>query len=214
VHRFLGLYGLTGVTAWGGIHGVLKPREDETIFINAAAGAVGSVAVQLAKAAGARVIACAGTADKCAWLRDTLGADAAIDYRAEHVADALSRLAPDGLAMAFDNVGGRQLEIVLDAMAPRGRIALCGAIAQYDGENYRAGPANLFAAIEKHVSLTGFNAGFYFDRAPEIIAHFAELEAAGNLLVEETVVEGLEQMPRGFADLMRGGNRGKMLVKL
>jgi hypothetical protein len=214
IHRFLGLYGLTGVTAWGGIQGVLKPREDETIFINAAAGAVGSVAVQLAKAAGARVIACAGTADKCAWLTERLGADAAIDYRAEHVADALSRLAPDGLAMAFDNVGGRQLEIVLDAMAPRGRIALCGAIAQYDGENYRAGPANLFAAIEKHVSLTGFNAGFYFDRAPEIIAHFAELEAAGNLLVEETVVEGLEQMPRGFADLMRGGNRGKMLVKL
>ncbi|QIQ87051.1 NADP-dependent oxidoreductase [Erythrobacter sp.] len=213
VQRHLGLYGLTGITAWGGVRGVLDPQPGETVFVNAAAGAVGSVAVQLAKAAGARVIASAGSAEKGAWLTGALGADQFIDYREEDVAARLAEIAPSGLDAAFDNVGGNQLEILLDAMAPRGRIALCGAIARYDGA-YRAGPANLFAAIEKHVSLTGFNAGFYFDRAGEIISEFAALERAGKLVVAETVAHGLDAMPGAFIDLLAGRSRGKMLVKL
>ncbi len=220
IQRSLGLYGLTGITAWGGIHGVLKPQPGETLFVGAAAGAVGSVAVQLAKRAGARVIACAGSDEKCAWITCTLGADHAINYRRENLGARLDALAPDGLAAAFDNVGGEQLEILIDAMAPHGRIALCGAIALYDGANYRAGPRNLFAAIEKHVSLTGFNAGFYFGEAPRIIADLAaaeaeaEAEAEGALIHEETIVNGLEAMPQGFIDLLAGASRGKMLVRI
>lgn len=213
VQRYLGLYGLTGVTAWGGIYGVLKPQPGETLFVNAAAGAVGSIAVQLARRAGARVIGCAGSAEKCAWVK-SLGAQEVIDYRREDLRARLEELAPEGLAAAFDNVGGAQLEVLIDAMAPQGRIALCGAIALYDSANYRAGPANLFAAIEKHVTLTGFNAGFYFARAGEIIADLAAAEAQGALINEETVVEGLEAMPQGFIALLAGDSRGKMLVRL
>ena len=214
VQRFLGLYGLTGITAWGGVHGVLRPQPGETFFVNAAAGAVGSVALQLAHAAGARVIASAGSKEKGAWLTDRLGADDFVNYREEDLAARLAQLAPDGIDAAFDNVGGRQLEILIDSMAPRGRIALCGAIDRYGEADYRAGPANLFAAIEKHVSLTGFNAGFYFEQAGQIIAEFAELERAGKLVVEETIAEGLEAMPGAFIDMMAGRSRGKMLVRL
>jgi NADPH-dependent curcumin reductase CurA len=214
IQRFLGLYGLTGVTAGGGVHGVLKPQPGETLFVSAAAGAVGSVAVQLAKRAGAHVIACAGSDAKCAWAIGTLGADHAINYRREDLSARLAELAPGGLAAAFDNVGGEQLEILIDAMAPRGRIALCGAIALYDSANYRAGPRNLFAAIEKHVSLTGFNAGFYFAEAPRIIADLAAAEAEGALIHEETIVEGLDAMPQGFIDLLAGASRGKILVRI
>jgi NADPH-dependent curcumin reductase CurA len=214
VQRFLGLYGLTGITAWGGINGVLKPEPGESLFVNAAAGAVGAVAVQLAKRAGARVIACAGSDEKCAWVTGTLGADYAINYRREDLRARLAALVPEGLAAVFDNVGGEQLEILIDAMAPQGRIALCGAIALYDTANYRAGPANLFAVIEKHVSLTGFNAGFYFAQAPRIIAELGAAEAAGALVDTETVIEGLEAMPQGFIDLMRGESRGKMVVRV
>jgi NADPH-dependent curcumin reductase CurA len=214
IQRFLGLYGLTGITAWGGIHGVLKPEPGEKIYINAAAGAVGSIAVQLARRAGARVIASAGSDTKGAWLTQTLGADHFINHRREDVGARLKELAPDGLAMAFDNVGGAQLEAIIEAMAPRGRIALCGAIALYEADNYRAGPANLFTIIERHVSMTGFNAGFYYDRAPRIIADFAQMEAAGELVAPETVVDGLEAMPQAFVDMLGGANTGKMLVRL
>lgn len=214
IQRFIGLYGLTGITAWGGIHGVLQPQPGETLFVNAAAGAVGSVAVQLAKRAGARVIACAGSDAKCAWLTGTLGADHAINYRTEDLRTRLAALAPEGLAAAFDNVGGAQLEVLIDAMAPQGRIALCGAIALYGTDNYRAGPRNLFAVIERHVSLTGFNAGFYFAQGPRIIADLAAAEAEGALVHEETIIEGLEAMPQGFIDLLAGASRGKMLVRV
>jgi NADPH-dependent curcumin reductase CurA len=213
VQRHLGLYGLTGITAWGGIHGVLKPQAGETLFVNAAAGAVGSIAVQLAKRAGARVIASAGSDAKCAWVRE-LGAEHVINYRREDLGQRLAELAPEGIVCAFDNVGGEQLETLIDAAARQGRIALCGAIALYDSANYREGPRNLFAAIEKHVTLTGFNAGFYFARAPEIIADFAAAEVEGALVNDETMIEGLEAMPQGFVDLMGGNCRGKMLVRV
>lgn len=214
LQRFLGIYGLTGITAFGGVRGVLDPKPGETMLVSGAAGAVGSVAVQLARLAGARVIGTAGSDAKGRWLTETLGADAFVNYRTEDVAARIAELAPGGLDMFFDNVGGAQLEIAIDAMKPRGRIALCGAIAQYDSDNYRAGPANLFAIIEKHVSITGFNAGFYYDRAAEIVGEFARLIDTGELVWEETVVEGLEAAPRAFADMLAGANTGKMLVKL
>ena len=214
IQRYLGAYGLTGVTAWGGINGVLKPQTGETILINGAAGAVGSIAVQLARIAGTKVIACAGSDEKGKWLTRTLGAHHFINYRTEDVRTRLGELAPDGIDMFFDNVGGEQLEVAIDAMRSKGRIAICGAIALYDGENYRSGPRNLFAVIEKHVSLTGFNAGLYFDEAPQIIAEFTRLEAQGALICEETIVDGLDAMPQGFVDMLTGANKGKMLVRL
>lgn len=214
LQRYLGIYGLTGITAFGGTRHVLKPQKGETLFVSGAAGAVGSVVVQLAKIDGATVIASAGSDAKGEWLTETLGADHFINYKTENVREKLNTIAPDGIEMFFDNVGGEQLEIVIDAMAPKGRIALCGAIAQYDGDNYRAGPANLFAIIEKHVSMTGFNAGFYYDRAPEIIGEYAKLIESGALIWEETIVEGLENAPQAFVDMLAGANRGKMLIKL
>ena len=214
IQRFLGIYGLTGITAWGGINGVLKPQPGETMFINGAAGAVGSVAVQLARAAGATVIASAGSDAKGKWIIEELGAHRFINYRTEDVRTRLSELAPAGIDMFFDNVGGNQLEVAIDAMRPKGRMALCGAIALYYGNNYRSGPRNMFAIIEKHVSITGFNAGFYFDQAPQIIAEFTQLEANSALVCRETVVDGLNAMPQGFVDLLTGANTGKMLVRL
>ena len=214
VQRFLGIFGLTGITAWGGINGVLKPQPGETIFINGAAGAVGSIAVQLAGIAGATVIACAGSEAKGEWLVEKLGAHQFINYRTEDVRTRLGELAPAGIDMVFDNVGGDQLEVAIDAMRPKGRIGLCGAIALYDEDDYRSGPRNMFAIIEKHVSITGFNAGFYFDQAPQIIAEFIRLEAAGALVCEETIVDGLDAMPQDFIDLLTGTNTGKMLVRL
>ena len=214
LQRYLGIYGLTGITAFAGIRHVLKPRSGETLFVSGAAGAVGSVAVQLGKIAGARVIGTAGSDEKGRWLTESLGVDAFINYRSEDVASRLAELAPEGLDMVFDNVGGAQLEITIDAMKPKGRIALCGAIAQYEDDNYRAGPANLFATIEKHISITGFNAGFYYDRAPEIISELSSLIDSGRLIWQETIVEGLESAPVAFADMLGGANKGKMLVKL
>lgn len=214
IQRFLGLYGLTGVTAWGGIRGLLKAQSGETLFINGAAGAVGSVAVQLARIDGATVIATAGSDAKGQWLTETLGAHHFINYKSENLQARLVEFAPEGIDMFFDNVGGEQFEIAIDVMKPRGRAALCGAIALYDGDNYRAGPRNLFAIIEKHVSVTGFNAGFYYDRAPEIIGEFATLTGKGELIWEETIIEGLDAMPQAFVDLLGGANNGKMLIKL
>jgi len=214
IQRYLGLYGLTGITAWGGINGVLKPKRSETLLVNAAAGAVGSLAVQLAKVAGASVIASAGSDAKGQWLTEKLGADHFINYKTQDLRQRLNELVPDGIEMFFDNVGGEQFEIAIDAMKPHGRAALCGAISLYDGDNYRAGPSNLFAIIEKHVSVTGFNAGFYYEQAPRIIADYAELEASGKLIYEETVVERLDAMAQGFVDMLAGSNTGKMLVRL
>tara|TARA_R110001599_G_scaffold179582_1_gene372256 strand:+ start:20512 stop:21528 length:1017 start_codon:yes stop_codon:yes gene_type:complete len=214
LQRYLGIYGLTGITAFAGIRHVLKPKPGETLLVSGAAGAVGSVALQLAKIAGARVIGTTGNDDKGRWLTETLGADAFINYRNEDVGSRLAELVPDGLDMLFDNVGGAQLEIAIDAMQSKGRIALCGAISQYEDANYRAGPANLFAIIEKHISITGFNAGFYFDRAPAIIGELSGLIDSGKLIWEETIVEGLEKAPTAFATMLSGGNKGKMLVKL
>ena len=214
VQRYLGLYGLTGITAYAGVRHVLKPRPGEVILISGAAGAVGSVAAQLARLDGAYVVATAGTDEKGRWLQQELGVDAFINYRSDDVRARLAQIAPGGLDMFFDNVGGAQLEIAIDAMKPKGRLALCGAIGLYDTANYRSGPANLFAAIEKHLTLTGFNAGFYFGEAPTIRAEFERLLQAGELKWHETIATGLENTAEIFCGMLRGENIGKTLVKL
>lgn len=214
VQYHLGIFGLTGITACAGIEDVLDPKPEQVLFVSGAAGAVGSVAVQLAKRRGAFVIGSAGSVEKGRWLRDELGADAFIDYRREDLRARLPECAPSGIDLYFDNVGGDHLEATMDCMNVGGHIALCGSIAQYDSDNYRAGPANFFTAIEKGLTLTGFNAGLYAHRAPAYIALLAERLQAGELLWRETVVRGFDQLIPAFCDMLSGANTGKMLVRL
>lgn len=210
----LGLFGLTGITACAGIEDVLAPQPEQVLFVSGAAGAVGSIAVQLAKQRGAVVIASAGSAEKGRWLMDELGADAFIDYRRQNLPEALRRYAPQGIDLYFDNVGGDHLEAAMDCMTVGGRIALCGSIAQYDSDNYRAGPSNFFTAIEKGLQLTGFNAGLYASRAGDYVALLAERLKAGQLIWRETTVKGFDEVIPAFCGLLAGANTGKMLVQL
>lgn len=211
----LGLLGLTGVTAYLGIEKALQPRAGETILVSGASGAVGSVAVQLAKLRGARVLATCSTTEKANWLREKVGADCVLNYREEALADFLAREAPGGLDCYFDNVGGDMLDTALNGMKPYGRVGLCGAISQYESGDYRTGPANFFAAIEKSLTMQGFNA---FLLTPEETAQavdwLAQRAAAEDIAVFETTFEGLENAPIAFAGLFDGGYEGKVVVKL
>lgn len=211
----LGVLGLTGMTAYAGVEYVLKPVAGETLFVSGAAGAVGSIACQLAKRRGARVVATAGSAEKVEWLLSELGVDAAANYKAEDVGDFLARACPDGLDGYFDNVGGPTLDAALRAMKPWGRVGLCGAIAQYDEDNYRAGPRDFFTVIEKGLTVTGFNAGLWGARAGgEMMQALGQMLSRGELVWRETVVEGLENAPSAFVSLFDGRNLGKLLVRL
>ena len=211
----LGVLGPTGMTAFAGVEFVLKPVAGETLFVSGAAGAVGSIACQLAKRRGARVIATAGSAEKVDWLLREVGVDAASDYRTEDVGDFLARACPEGLDGYFDNVGGAVLDAALGAMKPWGRIGLCGAIAQYGEDNYRAGPSDFFAIIEKALTVTGFTAGLWGARTGgEMLQALGGMLTRGELVWRETVMEGLEAAPSAFVSLFEGRNLGKLLVRL
>lgn len=214
LQSFLGVLGLTGLTAYGGTYHLLKPQAGETIYVNGAAGAVGSLVVQLAKRRGATVLASAGSDAKGAWVTDALGADSFINYRSDDLSEKLAEYAPDGLNMMFDNVGGGQLEAAIEAMAPMGRIALCGAIELYDSDNYRRGPANLFTTIERNVTLFGFNAGQFRSNAPAIVTDLAGMLARGEIVNEETIVVGFDNCIAAFRGVLAGENTGKMLVQI
>ena len=212
---YVGLLGLVGVTAWGGVEETLRPQAGETVFVSGGAGAVGLVACQLARRRGARVIATTGSDAKASWLTGEIGVDHAINYRtAGNLADALRAAAPEGLHGMFDNVGGTTLEAGIEVMRAGGRIALCGAIELYNSDNYRAGPANFFTVIEKCLELKGFNAGPFYPQAPQIFAALSAMVASGELIWRETAREGIEAAPQAFVDMMAGANFGKMVVRL
>ncbi len=211
---YLGALGLSGTTAYAGLEYVLKPRQGESIFVSGAAGAVGMVVCQLAKRHGCRVIGSTGDAAKEKLLVERFGVDATINYRRDDLREALKAFAPDGLDVYFDNVGGSHLEAGIDSMKMFGRLALCGAVELYNSDNYRAGPANLFASIEKGLTLTGFNIGLFMGRRAEMIKALAGMLADGSLKAEETVVDGLENTAKAFVDMLGGANVGKMVVRL
>ncbi len=211
---YLGVLGISGLTAYAGLEYVLQPKAGETIFVSGAAGAVGIVVCQLAKRRGCRVIGSTGDPAKKAALVERFGADAAINYKTDDLRAALRAFAPDGLDMYFDNVGGSHLEAALESMKVHGRMALCGAVELYNSDNYRRGPGNFFTTIEKGLTLTGFNIGLFAARRGEMMADLAGLLAAGTLHGDETVVDGLENTGKAFADMMRGANTGKMVVRL
>ncbi|QXC31974.1 NADP-dependent oxidoreductase [Aeromonas sp. FDAARGOS 1409] len=209
---FLGALGMPGMTAWAGLHKVARLQAGETLLVSAASGAVGTMAVQLAKQAGARVIGSTGSADKVAYLK-TLGADAVINYRETPDLDAeLARLAPEGIHVYFENVGGAMLDAALNHMALHGRIVLCGLIAQYNGQG--SGPRNLAQVIRKRILIQGLLVSDHWQYYGEFLAEAIPAFEAGALQAEETVSTGLASMPQAFIGLFEGHNTGKMLVKL
>ena len=209
---FLGALGMPGMTAWAGLHKVARLQAGETLLVSAASGAVGTMAVQLAKQAGARVIGSTGSADKVAYLK-TLGADAVINYRETPDLDAeLARLAPEGIHVYFENVGGAMLDAALNHMALHGRIVLCGLIEQYNSQG--SGPRNLAQVIRKRILIQGLLVSDHWQHYGEFLAEAIPAFEAGALQAEETVSTGLASMSQAFIGLFEGRNTGKMLVKL
>ena len=211
---FLGALGMPGMTAWAGLHKVARLQAGETLLVSAASGAVGTMAVQLAKRAGARVIGSTGSADKVAYLK-TLGADAVINYRETPDLDAeLARLAPVGIQVYFENVGGAMLDAALNNMALHGRIVLCGLIEQYNSHGQGNGPRNLAQMIRKRILMQGLLVSDHWQHYGEFLAEAIPAFEAGLLQAEETISEGLASMPQAFIGLFEGRNTGKMLVRL
>lgn len=212
---WLGLLGQTGFTAYVGLTRIAELRPGDTVFVSAAAGAVGTAAGQFARLLGAdRVIGTAGGPDKCALLVKEFGYDAAADYRTEPVREALARLAPDGLDVYFDNVGGEQLAAALHALRPGGRIALCGMMSQFGGERRPVDINQLIQAVLKRLTLRGFIVRDHDDLRPEFEQRVASWLAEGRITARETVVDGLENAAGALLSLLDGGNVGKMLVRL
>ncbi|HWK36326.1 NADP-dependent oxidoreductase [Sphingomonas sp.] len=209
---FLGQFGMPGLTAYAGLLHVAEAKPGETVFVSAAAGAVGSTVVQIAKAKGMAVIGSAGGAEKCAWVK-SLGADHVIDYKAGPVLRALHEAAPDGIDVYFDNVGADQLDAALATARLGARFAICGMIDIYN----HAEPTQLryiARVIAARIRITGFLVTDHFGRLPDFYRDMAGMAAAGQLQREETVVDGLEAMPDAFLGLFSGANTGKMLVRL
>ncbi len=210
---FLGALGMPGLTAYAGLTAVAGMKEGETVFISGAAGAVGSIAGQIAKKLGAgKVIGSAGTAEKVSWLTDELGFDAAFDYKAGPVVKQLAEHAP--VDVYFDNVGGDHLEAAIFHMGEFGRLALCGAIAGYDATEPMPGPRNLMMAISKRLTLRGFIVTDHQDLAREFYTTVGPWLASGEITYRETFVDGLDQAVDAFLGLSTGANTGKMLIQL
>ena len=210
--QFLGVLGVTGLTAYFGLLDAASAKEGDVVFVSAAAGAVGSVVVQIAKAKGMTVIGSAGGPDKCEFVR-SLGADQVIDYKAGSVLKSLAAAAPDGIDVYFDNVGGEDLDAALALARNNARFAICGMI-----EGYNKGEPTalrfIMRIIAARIRLKGFIVFDYFPRIAEFYAEMAPWVASGVVKSRETVVEGLENMPDAFLGLFKGENIGKMLVKL
>ena len=211
---YLGPLGGMGLTAYAGLLAAAELRGGDVVWVSAAAGAVGSLAAQLAKLRGHRVIGSAGSAVKVAYLRDELGLDAAFDHRAAPVAASLRAAAPAGIDVYFDNVGGAHLEAALGALRRGGRVALCGAVSEYERASGAPGPRNLFQAIAHGLTLRGFRGSAHMDRMAEMQREVAGLIHDGRLRHRESIVEGLEQAPEALARVLAGATIGKTLVRI
>jgi NADPH-dependent curcumin reductase CurA len=210
---YLGALGTTGLTAWLGIRDIGKPQPGETVVVSAAAGAVGSIAGQLAKADGARVVGIAGGPEKCRLLTEQLGFDAAVDYRADDWAAQLAAATPNGIDVDFENVGGVIMDAVFARLNIRARVALCGLISGYNSADPPPGPRAFVNLLIQRATLQGFIVLDHLGRAPEAVREIAGLIAAGKLTPLETVVEGFEQLPTAINMLFDGKNVGKLVVK-
>jgi NADPH-dependent curcumin reductase CurA len=211
---YLGALGMTGLTAWIGIEDIGKPREGETFVVSAAAGAVGSVAGQLAKARGARVVGIAGGPEKTALLTERLGFDAAVDYKAPDWHDQLVAATPDGIDVDFENVGGEVMDAIFARLNLRARVALCGLLSGYNDTQLPPGPRSFGVLLVNRVLLKGFIVLDHFDRTPEAMPALGALISEGRLEPLETVVEGFDRLPEAVNMLFDGANVGKLVVKV
>ena len=213
VSTALGVLGMPGFTAWYGLFVLGEPTEGETVLVSGAAGAVGSAAGQMAHIAGCRVIGSAGSEEKLDWCAH-LGFDAGFNYREQSPRHALAELAPDGIDIYFDNVGGDHLEAAIGALRTHGRVVACGSISRYNDAEPTAGPRNMFMVVTKRLRLQGYIISDHYDRYQEFIDQAGDWVRDGRLQYRETVVDGIENAPRAFLGLLRGENIGKMLVKV
>jgi NADPH-dependent curcumin reductase CurA len=211
---YLGVLGMPTLTAYVGLLDIASLKADDTVFVSGAAGAVGSMAGQIAKLKGAaRVIGSAGGDEKVRWLRE-IGFDAAFNYRAGSVVEQLRAAAPGGIDVYFDNVGADHLDAALVILNHHGRVAMSGAIAHYNATEPPVGPSNLGLVITKRLTLRGFIVTDHQHRMPDMIADVSAWLRDGKLSHAETVVDGLEHAPEAFIDLLHGANTGKMIVRL
>lgn len=211
---YLGALGMPGMTAYVGLLGVGELKEDETVFVSGAAGAVGSIVGQIAKLKNAHVLGSAGQPDKVRWLLDDLGFDYAFDYHDGELLHHLREGAPKGLDVYFDNVGGDHLQAAIMHMRPFGRIPLCGAIAQYNDTEPAPGPNNLTMAIGLGLTLKGFIVSHYEHMRSDFRRDMAAWIKNGDVQYRETVFDGIDQAGEAFRGLFTGANTGKMIVKL
>jgi len=215
LEHLIGVLNITGLTAYFGLLEVGRPRPGETVVVSGAAGAVGCIAVQIARLAGCRVVGVAGGADKCRWLTDELGVDAAVDYKAGGLRDALKAACPLGIDVYFDNTGGEILEAVLSLMNQGGRVACCGAVSQYDAAEWGAGPRGVPGLlVARRIRMEGFIVMDYYNRRRAAEASLSDWLKSGALKAPVDVVEGLEHAPQALVDLLGGRNRGKMMVRV
>ena len=209
--QYLGVLGMPGLTAWVGLFDVAQVRQGETVWVSAAAGAVGSLAGQLARLAGCRVVGSAGGADRCRYVVEELGFDACVDHAAGDLEGRLREVLPSGLDVYFDNVGGRHLRAALALANPYGRFVECGMISSYGGSPEPVD--NLSLVVGKRLTLRGFLVRDAADRAPLFLRHVGGLLRDGSVRYDETVVEGIEHQFDALRDLLRGGaHRGKLVV--
>lgn len=210
----LGVLGTTGMTAYFGLLDVGKPIAGDTLVVSGAAGATGSVAGQIGKIAGCRVIGVAGGAAKCAWLVDELGFDAAIDYKTENIRERLKQLAPGGVNVFYDNVGGPVLNEVLACLAMRARVVICGGISRHSTGGKTLGPENYFNIVFMRARMEGFILFDYAARYPEAQSRLAAWIREGRLQYKEDIQIGFENAPRALMRLFQGENFGKQLLKV
>jgi len=209
----LGVLGMPGLTAYVGLSDIGKPQAGETVVVSAASGAVGAVAGQLARRQGARVVGIAGGADKCRYVKDELGFDAALDHRAADLGAALDAACPSGIDVYFENVGGAVQQAVFPRFNDFGRMVMCGMVSEYNDQEPRPGP-NLMSAVRKRLKIQGFIVSDQWRRWGEYRAIAAPMVRVGLLKYREDVVDGLDNAPAAFIGLLQGRNFGKLLVRL
>jgi hypothetical protein len=214
--HLLSVYGISGLTAYFGLTEVGQAKAGETVVISAAAGAVGTFAGQIGKILGCRVVGIAGGNEKCRWLTDELGYDAAVDYKSGPIGDSLEAACPGGIDVYFDNVGGEILETALSQMKMRGRVACCGVVSTYDTASRQTpGPRGVpFLLVVKRLRMQGFIVSDFFGRRDEALAQLRSWVDAGQLKVIEDIVEGFENLPDALIGLLHGKNRGKRIVEI
>lgn len=213
--RWLGALGMTGMTAYFGLLDVGAPKEGETVVVSGAAGATGSLVGQIAKLKGCRVIGIAGGADKCRWLTEELGFDAAIDYKSDDLKAALRAHAPNRVDVFFDNVGGEVLDVVLTRLARGARVVICGAISQYNATEAVQGPSNYMQLLVSRARMEGFVVFDYADRFREAAKELAGWLHEGKIVAREEIVDGgVDAFPAALRRLFAGENTGKLVLRL